>query len=80
MKVQLFNDNFQNFKKYGIPKAQLVIADITSPPAAEDAPPVRRGSAAEAAWMRPYIQRTAEKAKNSPSRIQREGTRKETVT
>lgn len=28
MKVQLFNDNFQNFKKYGIPKAQLVIADI----------------------------------------------------
>lgn len=27
-KVQIFNDNFQNFKKYGIPKAQLVIADI----------------------------------------------------
>lgn len=26
--VQLFNDNFQNFKKYNIPKAQLVIADI----------------------------------------------------
>lgn len=24
----LFNDNFQNFKRYGIPKAQLVIADI----------------------------------------------------
>ena len=28
MKVELFNDNFQNFKKYNIPKAQLVIADI----------------------------------------------------
>lgn len=25
---KLFNDNFQNFKKYNIPKAQLVIADI----------------------------------------------------
>lgn len=28
MKTELFNDNFQNFKKYGIPRAQLVIADI----------------------------------------------------
>lgn len=28
MKTELFNDNFQNYKKYGIPKAQLVIADI----------------------------------------------------
>lgn len=28
MKVQLINDNFQNYKRYGIPKAQLVIADI----------------------------------------------------
>lgn len=27
-KVELFNDNFQNYKRYGIPKAQLVIADI----------------------------------------------------
>jgi len=27
-KAYLFNDNFQNFKRYGIPKAQLVIADI----------------------------------------------------
>lgn len=27
-KVELFNDNFQNFRRYGIPKAQLVIADI----------------------------------------------------
>lgn len=25
---KLFNDNFQNFKRYNIPKAQLVIADI----------------------------------------------------
>ena len=25
---EMFNDNFQNFKRYGIPKAQLVIADI----------------------------------------------------
>lgn len=25
---ELFNDNFQNFKCYGIPKAQLIIADI----------------------------------------------------
>ena len=28
VKMELYNDNFQNFKKYGIPKAQLVIADI----------------------------------------------------
>lgn len=28
VKVELYNDNFQNFKRYGIPKAQLVIADI----------------------------------------------------
>lgn len=28
IKCEIYNDNFQNFKKYGIPKAQLVIADI----------------------------------------------------
>ena len=28
MICKLFNDNFQNYKVYGIPKAQLVIADI----------------------------------------------------
>lgn len=28
IKVELFNDNFQNYKKYNIPKAQLVIADV----------------------------------------------------
>lgn len=28
MKTVLINDNFQNYKRYGIPKAQLVIADI----------------------------------------------------
>ncbi len=28
VKTQLYNDNFQNYKRYGIPKAQLVIADI----------------------------------------------------
>ncbi len=28
LKTELYNDNFQNHKKYGIPKAQLVIADI----------------------------------------------------
>ena len=28
VKIELYNDNFQNFKRYGIPKAQLVIADI----------------------------------------------------
>src|SRR5690625_495254 len=28
MKLELFNDHFQNYKRYGIPKAQLVIADI----------------------------------------------------
>ena len=28
MKCELYHDNFQNFKRYGIPKAQLVIADI----------------------------------------------------
>ena len=28
VKTELYCDNFQNFKRYGIPKAQLVIADI----------------------------------------------------
>lgn len=28
MKCELYHDNFQNYKRYGIPKAQLVIADI----------------------------------------------------
>lgn len=28
IKCELYHDNFQNFKSYGIPKAQLVIADI----------------------------------------------------
>ncbi|MBK7337820.1 MAG: site-specific DNA-methyltransferase [Saprospirales bacterium] len=28
MKAEIFNDHFQNFKRYGIPKAQLIIADI----------------------------------------------------
>ena len=28
VKCKLFNDHFQNYKRYGIPKAQLVIADI----------------------------------------------------
>lgn len=28
MTTKLINDNFQNFKRYGIPKAQLVIANI----------------------------------------------------
>jgi len=28
IKCELYNDNFQNFKRYGVPKAQLVIADI----------------------------------------------------
>lgn len=28
MKFELINDHFQNFKRYNIPKAQLVIADI----------------------------------------------------
>lgn len=28
VKMELYNDNFQNFKQYNIPKAQLVIADI----------------------------------------------------
>lgn len=28
IKVELYNDNFQNYKRYNIPKAQLVIADI----------------------------------------------------
>jgi len=27
-RIELFNDHFQNFKKYGIPKAQLVLTDI----------------------------------------------------
>lgn len=28
MKTELINDNFQNYKRYNIPRAQLVIADI----------------------------------------------------
>lgn len=28
IKCELYCDNFQNFKRYNIPKAQLVIADI----------------------------------------------------
>lgn len=28
IKIELYHDNFQNYKSYGIPKAQLVIADI----------------------------------------------------
>ena len=28
IKVELYHDNFQNFKRYNIPKAQLVLADI----------------------------------------------------
>lgn len=28
IKIELYNDHFQNFKRYQIPKAQLVIADI----------------------------------------------------
>ena len=28
VKIELYNDHFQNFRRYGIPKAQLVIADI----------------------------------------------------
>lgn len=28
IKIELFNDHFQNYKRYHIPKAQLVIADI----------------------------------------------------
>lgn len=26
--IELFNDNFQNWKRYQIPKAQLIIADV----------------------------------------------------
>jgi len=28
MKIELYNDHFQNFKRYNIPRAQLIIADI----------------------------------------------------
>ena len=28
LKCEFYNDNFQNYKRYGIPRAQLVIADI----------------------------------------------------
>ena len=28
IKCELINDHFQNFKRYNVPKAQLVIADI----------------------------------------------------
>ena len=26
--MELFNDHFQNYKRYNVPKAQLIIADI----------------------------------------------------
>lgn len=28
IKCELYNDHFQNFKSYGIPKAQLILADV----------------------------------------------------
>ena len=28
VRIELYNDHFQNYKRYQIPKAQLVIADI----------------------------------------------------
>ena len=28
IKAELYHDNFQNFKRYNVPRAQLVIADI----------------------------------------------------
>lgn len=28
MKCELIHDHFQNFRSYGLPKAQLIIADI----------------------------------------------------
>ena len=28
IRTELYNDHFQNFKRYNIPKAQLIIADI----------------------------------------------------
>ncbi len=28
IRCEIYHDNFQNYRKYGIPKAQLVIADI----------------------------------------------------
>ena len=28
MKIELYNDHFENAKRYGIPHAQLIIADI----------------------------------------------------
>ena len=27
-KIEIYNDHFQNFKRYNVPKAQLIIADI----------------------------------------------------
>lgn len=27
-RIEIYHDNFQNYKRYNIPKAQLVIADI----------------------------------------------------
>lgn len=37
LRCEIYHDNFQNYKKYGIPKAQLVIADM---PTADAAPVV----------------------------------------
>ena len=45
IKCELFNDHFQNYKRYAIPKAQLVIADI----------PYNLGSNAYASSLEWYI-------------------------
>lgn len=45
IKCELFNDHFQNFKRYAIPRAQLVIADI----------PYNLGSNAYASSLEWYI-------------------------
>lgn len=51
VKCELYNDHFQNYKRYGIPKAQLVIADI----------PYNLGNNAYASLHEWYQQRWANK-------------------
>jgi site-specific DNA-methyltransferase (adenine-specific) len=58
MKIELYNDNFQNYKRYNIPKAQLVIADI----------PYNLGVNAYASSTEWYIDGDNKKAKASASK------------
>ena len=55
--IELFNDHFQNYKVYGIPKAQLIIADVPTILETTLTPPILLGMSmaitrmAKAIWL-----------------------------